>query len=190
MVYYHLDHVASKLTKSNGLLAKLRHFVPSAKYKMLYNALIQPHLDYGSLSWSSAANSSLSYIEKIQNKSIRLLTFKMKTDSAQPLYKDMEILPLKQNIILNQTKFIWKFTKNQLPNSIQMLFIQHRIQVGIRSTDDNKLTLPSQRTNYGTSFLFYSGVKSWNTILNQGARIASAIRSFRIVTKKLLLSTI
>ena len=116
--YYHLDHVASKLTKSNGLLAKLRYFVPTAKYKMLYNALIQPHLDYGSLSWSSAAQSSLSYIEKIQNKSIRLLTFKKKQESPQPLYKNMEILPLKQNIILNQTKFIWKFTKNQLPKSI------------------------------------------------------------------------
>ena len=188
--YHHLDHVASKLIKSNGLLAKLRHFIPPTKFNMLYNALIQPHLDYGSLCWSSAAHSTLHHIEKLQNKSIRLLHFKKYQDPTPPLYKKSEILPLKQNIILNQTKFIWKFTKNKLPTSIINLFDQQNIKIGIRNTVDHKLFLPFQRTNYGTHFLFYSGIKSWNQILDTSSRTAHSLGSFKRLTKKILVSLI
>ena len=109
--YHHLDHVASKLTKSNGLLAKLRHFIPPTKFNMLYNALIQPHLDYGSLCWSSAAHSTLHHIEKLQNKSIRLLHFKKYQDPTPHCTKNQKFFPwnktlysTKQNLYGNSLK--------------------------------------------------------------------------------------
>ena len=59
--YHHLDHDASKLIKSNGLLVKLRQFIPPTKFNTLYNEF---NPTFGSLCWSSAAHSILHHIEK------------------------------------------------------------------------------------------------------------------------------
>ena len=188
--HHHLDHVASKLIKGNGLLAKLRHFVPSQKLKMLYNALIQPHLDYGSLSWSSAAQSNLDYIQKFQNKSIRTIHFKKTQDATAPLFRSSKILPTKQNIMLNQTKFIWKYVNFKLPPSISEIFNNFNITHNIRNTDDKKLILPHFRTNYGTKFTLFEGIKTWNTILSGSIRNTKSLCSFKSLSKTLLISTI
>ena len=82
--YSHIEHIALKLTKSNGLIAKLRHFISLDKLKLIYNALIQPHLDYGSLSWSSASDSQLNRLTKLQNKTVKLMSFKKIFHSPHP----------------------------------------------------------------------------------------------------------
>ena len=41
-----IEQISKKIIKNNALLAKLRHFIPSDKLKTIYNALIQPHIDY------------------------------------------------------------------------------------------------------------------------------------------------
>ena len=43
----HTDNVATKLSKTVGLIAKLRHFVPQHTLLNIYCALILPYLSYG-----------------------------------------------------------------------------------------------------------------------------------------------
>ena len=43
----HIDNVATKLSKTVGLIAKLRHFVPQHTLLNIYCALILPYLSYG-----------------------------------------------------------------------------------------------------------------------------------------------
>lgn len=119
---YQIDHIHSKMIKGNAIIAKLRHFVPTKTARNVYNALIQPHLDYGNLSWSTSAQMHLQKIEKLQNKSVRILNFKMTEDSATPLYIASSILPLKLNTVFNQGKFFWKLVHSQLPLSITEIF--------------------------------------------------------------------
>ena len=40
----HKDKVATKVNKVNGVLTKLRYFLPRHTLKNIYNALILPHL--------------------------------------------------------------------------------------------------------------------------------------------------
>ena len=87
-------------------MAKLRHFIPSDKLKTIYNALIQPHIDYGILSWGTAAETNLNKISSLQRKAIRILTFKKKEDDSAPLFKQENLLPLEKCKILQNCKFI------------------------------------------------------------------------------------
>ena len=64
----HIQHVRSKLIKGNVILAKVRHFVPSNILLNMYNAHIQPHIDYGFLIWGYAPKTHLNTVITQQKK--------------------------------------------------------------------------------------------------------------------------
>ena len=67
---HHITHINSKLAKGSAILAKLRYFVPNKCLLNLYNAFVQPHLDYdGALVWGNSAQIQTNKIQNIQNKS-------------------------------------------------------------------------------------------------------------------------
>ena len=72
----------------------------------IFNAFLKPYLEYGTLVWSGAPETNLDKINKTLNRSIRTILFKQKHDTVKPFYKYLGILPLKQNIKLQQGKFI------------------------------------------------------------------------------------
>ena len=44
---HHIAHVASKISKSIGIISRIRHFVPLSTLHNIYRSLIQPYLMYG-----------------------------------------------------------------------------------------------------------------------------------------------
>ena len=48
---YHIIHLASKISKTIGIIARLRYFVPLATLHHLYISLIQPYPLYGIVVW-------------------------------------------------------------------------------------------------------------------------------------------
>ena len=65
----HIDNVATKLSKTVGLIAKLRHFVPQHTLLNIYRALILPYLSYGLIVWGQASKTHLTKILLLQKKS-------------------------------------------------------------------------------------------------------------------------
>ena len=181
-----IDQISKKLIKNNALLAKLRHFVSNDKLRTIYNALIQPHIDYGLVSWGAAADANLNKISLLQRKAIRIITFKKQEDDSAPLFKQEKLLPLNKCAILQNCKFIWKFVNSQLPASINSLFITHQIHYASRHVNELKFNLPYKRTSLGTSFLFYSGIKNWNN-LPLSVKSTKSLNNFKNKLKTLLL---
>ena len=66
----HIDKISSKISKYNGLLNKLKHYLASNVLKTLYESLILPHINYALLAWGF--NSTRIY--QLQKKAIRILT--------------------------------------------------------------------------------------------------------------------
>ena len=44
---HHIDHIIIKVSRTIGLITKLRHFLPTHTLLNLYQALIAPYLTYG-----------------------------------------------------------------------------------------------------------------------------------------------
>ena len=55
----HINFVANKLSQVNGILHKLKHFLPPDILLIIYNALFQSHLNYGITCWGHAALNTL-----------------------------------------------------------------------------------------------------------------------------------
>ena len=56
---HHITYISTKITKSLGIFARLRYFVPSNTLLNMYRSLIQPYLSYGIAVWGQAARTNL-----------------------------------------------------------------------------------------------------------------------------------
>ena len=51
--------------------------------------------------WSQNKNETFKETEKLQNKAIRIICFKLKLEPTKPLYRDLKILKIRYLLTLN-----------------------------------------------------------------------------------------
>ena len=71
----HITNLSKKLSRTVGILYKLRPFVNLKIMKDIYYALFYSHLVYGIHVWGSAWDSSLNIIQVLQKRVVRLMTY-------------------------------------------------------------------------------------------------------------------
>ena len=72
-----IQSLCIKLSKTAGIISKLRHYVDMSTLRLIYFSLVHSHVLYGILSWGSEFSTNL---QTIQNKIIRTMN-KVKRDS-------------------------------------------------------------------------------------------------------------
>ena len=85
---YHIAHIASKISKTIGIIASLRHFVHH-----MYISLIQPYLLYGIVAWGQAAKTYKNKILILQKRALRLMFFSDYNSHALPYFVSSSFLP-------------------------------------------------------------------------------------------------
>ena len=69
---YHIDYVASKISRTIGIIAIL---ISLSTLPPVYRSLIAPYLSYGKIAWGQAAKSNLRKISLLQKRALRLMHF-------------------------------------------------------------------------------------------------------------------
>ena len=95
---FQINQIKSKLSRSCGLLTKLRYYFKSNLLKTVYFAIFDSILRYGIQTWGQHRSQAIKEIEKIQEKDIRIVSLKDRTEARNPLFKKLEIM--KMNDIL------------------------------------------------------------------------------------------
>ncbi len=99
---------------------------------MIYNSLIQSHLNYCSLLWGTSSKSNIEKLFRVQKKAIRatmpgFINYYYKDGNTptntKPFFKESNILTVHNIILKNILIFLNKIYHNpeQLPNSIKEL---------------------------------------------------------------------
>ena len=89
----HIENMVSKLSKSIGILSKLRYVLPSSTLHLLYFSLVHPHLLYGLPLWGSTFSSYLAKLQRLQNKAIRIISNSF-SSSITPQFHKLGILKI------------------------------------------------------------------------------------------------
>ena len=66
----HIDHIASKISKIVGIIARLRHHVPLNTLLQIYRSLIFPYTLYGIPVWGQASQCDLKKILTLQKRAL------------------------------------------------------------------------------------------------------------------------
>ena len=138
----HIEHVLSKISKTVGMIAKIRHFVPKHTLINIYNSLILPYLSYGLVIWGQACKTNWDCLLKLQKRALRFIHFAKKQDHAIPLFVNSKILPINCLYYEHVVNLMHNIRNKRAPEHILNLF---------RETSD----IHSYRTRSSTSQNFY-----------------------------------
>ena len=64
----HIKEMNARLSRTNGILSKLHHYVPKKTMLSVYYALFYSHMTYGGLVWSLTTQRNLDSIFMLQKK--------------------------------------------------------------------------------------------------------------------------
>ena len=69
----YINEVCKKVSSAIGALKRIRTFVSQSTAIKIYNALIQPHLDYYSPVWDGLSTQLSDKLQKLQNRAARVI---------------------------------------------------------------------------------------------------------------------
>ena len=103
--------ISLKLTKTIGVLNRLRYEYPEEILLTLYNTLILPHLNYCILLWVANTGN----IHKLQKKALRIISNSKFLAHTEPICKSLNLLKVQDIYQLAILKFYFKLINNELP---------------------------------------------------------------------------
>ena len=83
---YHINHVAMKISKLTGIIAKARHYLPLKTLQNIDYTMIYPYLMYCNAVWTNTYPTRLRPIYMIQKKIVRIVTFSKYREETRPIF--------------------------------------------------------------------------------------------------------
>ena len=109
----HISMISKKISKSVGIMTKLKNFIPKYALLHLYNSLVLSYISYGLIVWGKSNSSK--QIEKLQKKAIRIVNNVKFNSHTSVLFKRDGILKFGDLCALHDYKFCYKFVNGLLP---------------------------------------------------------------------------
>ena len=80
----HIDELCKTVSRMISFLGRVSSYVNESIVKLLYNAVIVPHLDYENVIWRSASKTHLDVLQKLQNRAGRIILKVKSTEHKSP----------------------------------------------------------------------------------------------------------
>ena len=135
------SHV-NKLSKSIGIMNKLKNILPQNIMLAIYNSHILSHINFAKLAWGYQFDR----IYKLK-KAIRAITRSKYNTHSEPIFKELDLLKIDDIYKIQHLKFFYKYVNNNLPECFQaMSFIYHSEIHSHHTRHRNNFVI--SRTNY------------------------------------------
>ena len=126
----HIMKISNKISKSLGILNKLKRILPIDAKLKIYNSIILSHINYGILLWGFKSSS----LKTIQKKVIRTITCSKYNAHTDPLFKKLGLLKVEDIFKISKIKFYYRFLNQTLPINIQKLPLFPNSEIYTRDT--------------------------------------------------------
>jgi len=118
----HIAEAVHKISRSVGIISKLKHYKPKKALLSIYCALVHFNLLYALPIWGSAYQSQLQKLITLQNKAIKLIGGGYPREMVTPFYSQLKVLKLPDLFKLEVGKLVHDHFQNKLPNNLSNLF--------------------------------------------------------------------
>lgn len=114
----HINIISNKISKTIGILTRIKHYVNTDILKTIYNSLICSHINYSLLCWGHTPDR----IIKLQKRAVRIVAKAKYNAHTEPLFKKLELLRITDIFKAKALTFYFKFKNNQLPKYFSDMF--------------------------------------------------------------------
>ena len=171
---YHISQLSNKLSRSNGVMYKLRKYIPKQTLLSVYYSIFYSHLTYACQVWSLTTQHNIDTIKILHTKCVRIINFAPFNGHTNILFNSDKLLKFQDIIKFEQMKLVFEFKTNTLPLDLNNLFQENKEINGhlTRNVAKKGLYIPQIRTkSYGSRSLKYSAAVLWNNHLKYDDRI-------------------
>lgn len=173
----------SKIISLTGALRRTNGCIPIPVCRTIYNALVNPHLEYLLEVWGNAAKTHLKYLQTAQNKATKTLFRYNYLTPTTELYNKTKLFNLNQMYFYKTCILIKKITTKAIHSDIIFTKKNHRYF----TRNNNKFNLTTPRTNYGKRNIMFEGVQMFNKLPKDVVE-TDTITTFKKKLKNYLLS--
>ena len=192
---FHIAELSKKLSRTVGLLYKVRHMCPTNVLRSLYYSLFNSHLSYGLVLWGNANRSYINKIKSLQKRALKSMVFASNDTNIDinRVHCDLKILNLDHQLQVQLSSLMWDYDNNTLPPSLRTHFKRANLvhSYSTRAASKGSLHHCKVRTDkYGIKSFKYQGVKLLNELKNMSIyKDASSKGTFLKELKSDLLSS-
>ena len=178
---HHISNVSKKVSRSLGVMYKLRSFLPLSVMKSVYYSLIYSHIIYAIEVWGSTFKTEIDKILTLQKRAMRILTFNDQFPvnpgplcPSNPLFLKLRTMKIDEIFKYQTCKFIFKSLNEMAPVNFSRWFnysknvhtYKTKLNYNINDkTSNNYLIKYSARTiNYGYKQIKVNGPRIWNEL--------------------------
>ena len=168
----HIDELKKKISRSIGVMYKLRPFVTTKILSNIYYAIVYPFLLYGITIWGNASKALLTPLFILQKKFVRMATYNDgypvlhgPLQHSIPLFYQMKILTIFDIYRLQLGKLVFETINNSGPSVIKFTLASHVHNHDTKYARKGLFYNNYVRTTlYGLKGLQIEGSKLWSII--------------------------
>ena len=145
----HSAKIANKISRTLGVMNRLKWYLPFSAMKLMYDSLVLSHLRFGISCWGFECDR----IFKLQKRALRILTDSKYNAHTEPLFKELKLLKVKDIFNVQCLKFWYKFVNGMLPDYFRQMFTFNRDIYDIQTRRHDRLHLFPSRTSSGRNVM-------------------------------------
>ena len=180
---YHIVNISSKLSRSIGVLYKLKDFLPSRILIYIYNAIILPHLNYCNEIWGNSYRVHTNKIFLLQKRAIRIISNSQYISHTLPIFVQLKTLPLFYLVKFNILMFMYKFHRGILPEIFNNMFKTNDLFHTYPTRNCQNLRKPITHLTIRTHSISFTGVHEWNSVSNE-LKSSTTLTRFKTLFKR------
>ena len=104
----HIRMIENEISRTTGIIIKLKSFRPPSALLKFYYALVHPHLLYGLLVWGTTYTPYLAKLCTLQNKFVRQIGGGCYREHSTPYYSNLKILKLPDLMKFETAKLVFR----------------------------------------------------------------------------------
>ena len=167
----HINNIASKVSKTVGIMYKLKHSVPDYVLLNMYYCMIYPYFIYANLIWGGTHDTYLKDLFLLQKKIVRIITNSEFLAHTGPLFAKLEMLKVSDihrylisihafksldSYSIHQHSYFTRNRNNLVPTFQRISLTQNSLSYKLPSYWNN---LPSHVKNCSSLSSFKKGLK-------------------------------
>ena len=179
-----INKVAHKISRTTGILNKLKIFLPQHILRTMYNSIILPHISYGILAWGYQTQR----IFILQKKAVRIITLSKYNAHTASIYKELKLLKVRDIYKLQELKFYHKLINKQLPECFYNIPYTNTFEIHQYDTrDKNRLFMSRNNHVFANKCIRYSMIRTGNNSPNDITVHTHSLYGFSSYIKQYLL---
>ena len=113
----HVQKISNNISRSLGIMCKLKRFLPQNILKILYNSFILPHLHI-------VMGFSIRQNIQTTKRAARIITCSKYNAHTEPLIKTLNLLKIEDIMKTKELKLYYRYKQNELPKCFESMFTE------------------------------------------------------------------